>query len=234
MISSKLRCVLGMGLAAVVGIAFQIPAGLAQDQQQPPPASDQAAPADNSGQTAEPGATNGSGSSDTLPAAGDSQASPPPAAEPPPQDGSTTAAPSAEPAAPAQDSGATPAEAPPASGGSADVPPVQPEAPAAATQPAAPPPSEGAPATAVSASQLQIGAAVFGSDGAKIGEINGVKSDDTGKVQEILVTDGVPAGINAKVFAISADKITSVSDGVKLSLSSEDAKKLPIIDNSNG
>jgi len=48
------------------------------------------------------------------------------------------------------------------------------------------------------------------------------------------VTDGVAAGINAKVFAISADKITSVSDGVKLSLSSEEAKKLPIIDNGNG
>jgi sporulation protein YlmC with PRC-barrel domain len=75
---------------------------------------------------------------------------------------------------------------------------------------------------------------VFGSDGAKIGEVNGVKSDDAGKVQEILVTDGVPAGMNAKVFAITADKITSVGDGVKLSLSSEEAKKLPIIDNSNG
>jgi sporulation protein YlmC with PRC-barrel domain len=190
---------LGMGLAVVVGAAFQTSAGLAQDQQQPPPGKDRAAPADNSGssgQTAEPS----NGNSDTLPAAGDNQASPP-AAEPP-QDGSTTAAPGAEPpAAPSQDSGATTNEA---------------------------------PATAVTASQLQIGAAVFGSDGAKIGEVNRVKSDDTGKVQEILVTDGVAAGINAKVFAISADKITSVSDGVKLSLSSEEAKKLPIIDNSNG
>ncbi len=239
MISSKLRCVLGMGLAVVVGIAFQPPAGLAQDQQQPPPASDQAGPADNSssgGQPAEPAAgsgTDSSGNSDTLPAAGDNQASPPTAE--PPQDGSTTAAPSAEPpAAPSQDSGATTNEAPASGSGSADVPPVQPEAPATAAEPAAPSPSEGAPATAVTASQLQIGAAVFGSDGAKIGEINGVKSDDTGKVEEILVTDGVAAGINAKVFAISADKIASVSDGVKLSLSSEEAKKLPIIDNSNG
>lgn len=223
-----------MGLAVVIGAAFQTSAALAQDKQQPPAGSDRAAPADNSGssgQTAEPS----TGNSDTLPAAGDNQASPP-AAEPP-QDGSTTAAPDAEPpAAPSQDSGATKNEAPANAGGSADVPPVQPEPPAAATEPAAPSPSpsDGAPATAVTASQLQIGAAVFGSDGAKIGEVNRVKSDDTGKVQEILVTDGVAAGINAKVFAISADKITSVSDGVKLSLSSEEAKKLPIIDNSNG
>ena len=231
MMSSKLRCVLGMGLAVVIGIAFQTLAGFAQDQHQPPPESDQPAPANNSGssgQTAEPGA-DGNGNSDTLPAGGDNPAQSP-AAEPP-QDGSTTAAPSTE---PSQDSGATTNEAPASGGGSADVPPVQPQPPAAATEPATPSPSESAPTTAVNASQLQIGAAVFGADGQKIGEINGVKSDDTGKVQEILVTDGVAAGINAKVFAISADKITSVSDGVKLSLSSEEAKKLPIIDNGNG
>jgi cytoskeletal protein RodZ len=231
MMSLKLRSVLGMGLAVVIGIALQTPAGFAQDQQQPPSESDQAAPADNSGssgQTAEPGADS-NGSSDTLPGAGDNSA-PAPAAEAP-QDGSTTAAPTAE---PSQDSGATTTEAPANSGGSANVPPVQPEPPAASTEPAPPSPSESAPVTAVNASQLQIGAAVFGADGEKIGEINGVKSDDTGRVQEILVTDGVAAGINAKVFAISADKIASVSDGVKLSLSSEEAKKLPIIDNSNG
>ena len=81
---------------------------------------------------------------------------------------------------------------------------------------------------------MKIGTAVFGSDGQKIGEINGVKSDTNGKVQEILVTDGVAAGLNAKVFAISGDKITGISDGVKLSLTSEEAKKLPIIDNGNG
>ncbi len=86
----------------------------------------------------------------------------------------------------------------------------------------------------MNASQLQIGAAVYGADGAKIGELNGVKSDTSGKVQEILVTAGGAAGINAKVFAVSGDKITEVKDGVKLSLSSEEAKKLPIIDNGNG
>lgn len=118
-------------------------------------------------------------------------------------------------------------EAPPADSGATEAP-AQPEQPAA---------TEGAPAeggAAINASQIQIGAAVFGSDGAKIGEVNGVKSDDGGKVQEILVTDGMPAGINAKVFEVPADKITSVADGVKLSLTSEEAKQLPIIDNSNG
>jgi hypothetical protein len=116
--------------------------------------------------------------------------------------------------------------------GSADVAPVSPEPPAATAEPTAPASSSQGPA--IEAAQLQIGAAVFGSDGAKIGEVNGVKSDSSGKVEEILVTAGGAAGINAKVFAVSADKITDVKDGVKLSLSSEEAKKLPIIDNSNG
>ncbi|MGO4683399.1 PRC-barrel domain-containing protein [Hyphomicrobium sp. 2TAF46] len=121
-----------------------------------------------------------------------------------------------------------PAQAAEPQGGAAETQPAQPEAPAAAAE------APAATTAAVPASDLKIGAAVYGADGAKIGEVNGVKSDHAGKVQEILVTDGVAAGINAKVFAISADKITSVSDGVKLSLSSEEAKKLPIIDNSNG
>lgn len=170
-----------------------------------------------------------------FPAASEDQQQPPaegaqPAAAEPAAD---TAAPAAQPApdgtsaAPAAEAPAEPAQGAPQapSDGAA-----QPQG--ATAEPAAP--AEGGAATAINASQVQIGAAVFGSDGAKIGEINGVKSDDTGKVQQILVTDGVPASMNAKVFEISADKIASVADGVKLSLSSEEVKKLPIIDNSKG
>jgi hypothetical protein len=117
--------------------------------------------------------------------------------------------------------------------GSADVAPVTPETPATQAEPSAPEASS-AQSSTIDASQLQIGTAVFGSDGAKIGEVNGVRSDTAGKVQEILVTAGGAAGINAKVFAVSSDKITEVNDGVKLSLTSEEAKQLPIIDNSSG
>jgi sporulation protein YlmC with PRC-barrel domain len=124
-------------------------------------------------------------------------------------------------------SGATPDNS------SADVPPVAPETPTTPTEPSAPEASR-TQSSAIDASQLQIGAPVFGSDGEKIGEVNGVKSDTGGKVQEILVTAGGAAGINAKVFAVSGDKIAEVKDGVKLSLTSEEAKQLPIIDNSNG
>ncbi|WP_052699311.1 PRC-barrel domain-containing protein [Hyphomicrobium sp. 99] len=198
-------------LRSALGIALAIGVGIAM-QATPGSAQDQQQPPAEADQAA-PADAGAAGASDTLPS-------------------TEQAAPSAE---PAQDGGASTTEAPagatePSSGGSAGVQPTQPEAPAAEAGTEAPVQA----ASAVSASDLKIGAAVYGADGAKIGEVNGVKSDDAGKVQEILVTDGVAAGINAKVFAISADKITSVSDGVKLSLSSEETKKLPIIDNSNG
>lgn len=103
-----------------------------------------------------------------------------------------------------------------------------------AVQPAQEEADAASPAASLAADQLKVGAAVFGSDGAKIGELNRVTSDASGKVEEIRVTAGGEAGLNAKVFAVTADKITGVKDGVRLSLSSDDAKKLPIIDNGNG
>lgn len=209
MTSSKLRMAAGFTLVAAIScctwVSQALPVWSQEQAQQAQTEGDQQAAPDQA-----------------APAEGTGGDTAAPAAAEPSADGSA-AAPSPEPSqAPAGD-----AAAPPADNSGAAQSPAQPEQPAAESAPA-----EGA--AAVSASQIQIGTAVFGSDGAKIGEVNGVKSDDAGKVQEILVTDGVPAGMNAKVFAITADKITSVGDGVKLSLSSEEAKKLPIIDNSNG
>ncbi len=143
----------------------------------------------------------------------------------PAPEGGDTAAPAPEPEAPAAPADATEAPAPEGA-----APEPAPEAPAAEAAPDA----AGAASSNIEASQLKIGQAVLGSDGAKIGEINGVKSDTSGKVQEILVTAGTPAGMNAQVYAIGGDKITEVSDGVKLSISSEEAKQLPIVDKSNG
>ncbi|MBS0268379.1 MAG: PRC-barrel domain-containing protein [Proteobacteria bacterium] len=196
---------ISLKLRSALGIALAFSIGFAM-QATPGSAQDQQQPPAEAEQAA-PADAGAAGAADTMPSA----------EQPEQHDGGAAAT-----EAPAE--GANP------QGGAAEAQPAQPEAPAAAEGNQAP-----AAATAtVPASDLKIGAAVYGADGAKIGEINGVKSDDAGKVQEILVTDGVAAGINAKVFAISADKITSVSDGVKLSLSSEEAKKLPIINNSNG
>ena len=124
------------------------------------------------------------------------------------------AAPAEETAAPdAAATEATPAEAP---------------ADAAAEAPAA---GEAAPAASeLSATDLAIGTPVMASDGVQIGEVNRVTSDASGKVSEIHVTAGGPAGLGAKVVAIPANMITSGGKPVKVSISAADAKKLPILD----
>jgi hypothetical protein len=224
MVFSKLRS--GLSAACVIalagGLTFAALPAASQEQQQVPaegaqPAPDQATPDQAVPPPAAPADAGG----------GDGAA--PPAAEAPAQPQDAAPPPSAE---QPQDSAAPQGDsAQPADSGAAQAPPAQPEQPAAEGPPAAQPAEGGA---AVNATQIQIGAAVFGADGAQIGEVNGVKSDDSGKVTEILVTNGTPAGMNAKVFEVTADKITSAADTVKLSLSSEEAKKLPIIDNGNG
>jgi sporulation protein YlmC with PRC-barrel domain len=187
--------------------------GLVIAQEQTEPAAQTPATADTpaeSGETAAPAATQ----------------------ETPAETSETPAQPSDADGAAKPDDGAS--QAAPAADDSADVAPAATEAPAATTAEPSAPASSDAQASSIDASQLKIGTAVFGSDGQKIGEVNGVKSDTDGKVQEILVTDGVAAGLNAKVFAVPGNKITGVADGVKLSLSSEEAKQLPVIDNGNG
>lgn len=157
-----------------------------------------------------------------APAAAD-ETTPQPAPEAGSSDTSETPAETTE--TPAQPADADSAAKPDDGNGAAGDTQAAPETPAATSD---------TQASGIDASQLKIGTAVFGSDGQKIGEVNGVKSDTSGKVQEILVTDGVAAGLNAKVFAVPGDKIADVADGVKLSLSSEEAKQLPVIDNGNG
>ncbi len=124
------------------------------------------------------------------------------------------AAPAEETAAPdAAATEATPAEAP---------------ADAAAEAPAA---GEAAPAASeLSATDLAIGTPVMASDGVQIGEVNRVTSDASGKVSEIHVTAGGPAGLGAKVVAIPANMITAGGKPVKVSISAAEAKKLPILD----
>ncbi len=97
---------------------------------------------------------------------------------------------------------------------------------AATAQTADAPQSDGV----VKIDDLKVGSPVFGSDGIKIGEVNRIKAESNGRVTEVQVTTGGPAGINAKVIAITPDKIgSSGRNDVKLKVSGADAKKLPVI-----
>lgn len=101
-------------------------------------------------------------------------------------------------------------------------------APAATTE-AAPAAVEPAAAGTASllAKDLAVGTAVFGSDGAQIGEINRVTAGPSGEVKEIHVTIGGKAGLDAQAVVVPADKIAGAGDGVKLSLSAAEVKSLP-------
>lgn len=124
------------------------------------------------------------------------------------------AAPAAQPAAPAAET-AQPVEAPAAT----EAAPVEPTAEAA---------PGGAPASVVvTTKDLAIGTPVFSAEGEKIGEVNRITANASGQISEIQVTYGTPAGLSAKAFAVAADKIVGLKDGVKLSLSSDQAKSLP-------
>lgn len=181
----------------------------------------------------------------------------PPAAAPAAPAKAEAAAPAEEsaPVAPAE-AAAAPAEVPATDPGAAaaetgvgeqpaaaDAPEAAPAAADPVVAPKATPPSgkeatapATAPAQGASSAQhsggvgdLNVGSVVVGTDGVKIGELNRVKSDASGKVIEIHVTNGVPAGLGVPVVAIPAAKITSGGRDVKVSLSSAEAKKLPIL-----
>lgn len=154
------------------------------------------------------------------------------------------AAPAEEAAPAAEEAAAEPAAESPAGAeapDAADAAPAEAAPEAAEAAPAEEAPTEAAagepaPAAAseISSNDLVIGTPVMSSDGVQIGEINRVTSDASGKVSEIHVTAGMPAGLNAKVRAIPASMITAAGSPVKVSISDADAKQLPILDDGNG
>ena len=145
-----------------------------------------------------------------------------------------TQAPAAAPEA--DDTAATPADAPAAKPAAPAPAAAAPAAKAAAPAPTAAAPAPAAPAAAPQAAapaaakvkDITIGTAVLGTDGKKIGVINRVVSDASGSVLQIHVAPGGVAGLGVPVIAIPANRIASTGADVKLSLSSEDAKKLPV------
>lgn len=157
-------------------------------------------------------------------AAGDAPAADPAATEQP----ATEEVAPADAAAPAEETAAPDAAATEATPATDAAAPAETPADTAAEAPAA---AEAAPAASeLSATDLAIGTPVMASDGVQIGEVNRVTSDASGKVSEIHVTAGGPAGLGAKVVAIPANMITSGGKPVKVSISAADAKKLPILD----
>ena len=136
------------------------------------------------------------------------------------------AAPAPRAAGPAPTAQAAPAKPAPAQAAAPAAAPAQPEAAQAKAPATAPAPAS---ASAANLKSIAIGSAVVGTDGKKIGVINRVVSDASGAVLQIHVAPGGTAGIGVPVIAVPANRIASAGAAdVKLSLSSDEASKLPI------
>ncbi len=92
----------------------------------------------------------------------------------------------------------------------------------------------GAQAAAPSIKDVNVGAAVFGSDGKKVGEIKGVKSEASGSIQEIHVKTGGFLGLGGKVVVIPGAKIAKGGQAVQLALTTEEVGKLPALADNQG
>lgn len=117
--------------------------------------------------------------------------------------------------------GVPPAGAPPAGGSRDGAPAVKPDAIAPSKG------TSGTQAAAPSTKDVVVGAAVFGSDGKKVGEIKGVKSEPSGSIQEIHVKTGGFLGLGGKVVVISGNKIAKGGEAIQLALTTEEVSKMP-------
>ena len=92
--------------------------------------------------------------------------------------------------------------------------------------------SADAASTATGASTIKdvtVGAAVFGSDGQKVGEIKGVKADPGGKVEEIHVKTGGVLGFGGKIVVVPGGKISKGGQTVQIAMTAAEIGKLPAL-----
>ncbi len=103
--------------------------------------------------------------------------------------------------------------------------PAVPDATAAPAAPAAEAAAVPAPRAEISAKDLKIGTPVTGSDGQQLGVINRVTASASGTVTSLDIAIGTKAGLDAKVFSITADKVAVTGGNVSVSMSAEEAQR---------
>jgi sporulation protein YlmC with PRC-barrel domain len=122
------------------------------------------------------------------------------------------------------------------------TPPTRPDAGGAATSPSTAPSRMTAPSASPDKSATQtdparqplMGLAVYGSDGQKVGDVQGVKAGADGKVSEIHVRTGGFLGFGGKIVAIPATQFSQSGTNIQLNMSAEDASKLPKMGDQKG
>ena len=143
----------------------------------------------------------------------------------------------AQPPAPAAADRAAPqGAAPPPSAPQPAVKPSQAPSPSMDDDNATAPGKSAAAATGqkTTIKDVAIGTAVYDSAGQKIGEVNGVKSDGGGIVEEIHVKTGGLFGLGGKVLVVPGAKIAKGGKSVQLAMTSADIGKLPVLPDRKG
>ena len=115
----------------------------------------------------------------------------------------------------------------PRAGGGGASPSAAPSGDSKVSPPAATLPGKSAGAATVK--DVTIGTAVFGSDGQKIGEIKGVKSEPGGAIEEIHVKTGGLLGFGGKVVVIPGSKIAKGGQTVQVAMTVDEVGKLPAL-----
>ena len=91
-----------------------------------------------------------------------------------------------------------------------------------------------APGQKTTVKDVAIGTAVYDSAGQKIGEVNGVKSDGGGIVEELHVKTGGLFGLGSKVLIVPGAKIAKGGKSIQLAMTSADIGKLPVLPEKKG
>lgn len=116
-----------------------------------------------------------------------------------------------------------------------EMTPVQSDATAPSTpDTAAPAPTAAAPApVGPTASEVAVGSDVFGSDGQKLGEIEGVKAGSDGAISEVHMKTGGFFGFFEKTVVVPGSKVTKGGQTVQVAMTSDEADELPVLTESN-
>lgn len=118
----------------------------------------------------------------------------------------------------------------PRAGGGGASPSAAPSGDSKVSPPAATLPGKSAGSGAsATVKDVTIGTAVFGSDGQKIGEIKGVKSEPGGAIEEIHVKTGGLLGFGGKVVVIPGSKIAKGGQTVQVAMTVDEVGKLPAL-----
>ncbi len=88
-------------------------------------------------------------------------------------------------------------------------------------------PAASQPAPPSASAQSLVGKSAFSSDGTRVGDVQAVRTASDGKVTALHVKTGGFLGFGGRIVEVPEGKFTPSNQDVRLSLTAEEASKLP-------